>query len=65
MPPQQGVRRRDRGDLPQGRTANLVRSRRQLTSILVGESQPPSAKLTSQEAVPFDEVRDSFPLPPV
>ena len=63
MPPQQGVRRRDRGDLPQGRTANSVRSGRQPTAIFVRETQPTSTKLTPQEAVLFNQVRDCLPFP--
>ena len=65
MPPQQGVRRRDRGDLPQGRTADSVRSGGQPTAIVVRETQPTSAKLTPQEPVLFDQVRDGLPLPAV
>jgi hypothetical protein len=63
MPPQQGVWRRDRGDLPQARTADLVRSGRQPTAIFVRETQPTSTKLTPQEPVLFDQVRDCLPLP--
>ena len=65
MPPQQGVRRRDRGDLPQGRTADSVRSGGQPTAIFVRETQPTSTKLTPQEPVLFDQVRDCLPLPAV
>ena len=45
MPPQQSVRRHDRGDLLQGCRAHPVRVRRQATAIVVGETQPTSAKL--------------------
>ena len=65
MPTQQGIRRRDRRDLPQGRTADSVRSRRQPTAIVVRETQPTSTKLTPQEPVLFDQVRDCLPLPAV
>jgi hypothetical protein len=54
-----------RRDLPPGRAANSVRPRRQSTAIVVGETQPPSAKVTPQEPVLFDQVRDGVPLPPV
>ena len=57
MPPQQRVRRCDGGDLPQSRTAKSVRSGRQPTTVLVGEMQPTSTKLTPQEAVLLDQVR--------
>jgi CheY-like chemotaxis protein len=62
MPPQQGVRRRDRGDLPQGCTADSVRSRRQPTAIFVRQTQPTSTELTPQKPVLFDQVRDCLPL---
>ena len=54
MPPQQGVWCRDRGDLPQGRTADSVRSGRQAAAIVVGETQPTPTELTPQEPVLFD-----------
>jgi hypothetical protein len=65
MPPQQGVRRHDRGDLPQDRTADSIRSRCQPTAIVVGETQPTSTKLTPQESILLDEVRAGVPLPAV
>ena len=54
MPPEQGVWRRDRGDLPQGRTANSIRSGGEPTAIIVGETQPTSTKLPPQEPVLFE-----------
>ena len=65
MPPQQRVGRRDRDNIPQGRTAESVRSRRKSTAIVVREPQPTSTKLTPQESVFFDQVRDSVPLPAI
>jgi len=65
MPPQQRVGRRDRGNLPQGRTAESVRSRRKSTAIVVREPQPTCTKLTPQESVFFDQVRDRVPLPAI
>jgi len=65
MPPQQRVRRRDRRNLPQGLTADSVCSRRQPTAVFVRETQPTSTKLTPQEPVLFDQVRDCLPLPAV
>ena len=65
MPQQQGVRRGERGDLPQGRTADSGRSPRQPTAIVVRETQPTPTKLTPQEPVLFDQVRDCLPLPAV
>jgi hypothetical protein len=65
MPPQQGVRRRDCRDLPQRRAADSVRSRSQPTPIIVGKTEPTSTKLTPQEPVLFNQVRDDSPRPPV
>ena len=65
MPPQQGVRRRDCGDLPQGRTTDAVRSGGQPTAIVVRETQPTFTKLTAQKPVLFNQVCDGFPLPPI
>ena len=65
MPAQQGVRRRDRGDLPQDRTADSVCSGGQPPAIVVRETQSTSAKLTAQEPVLFHEVGDGLPLPAV
>ena len=65
MPPQQGVWRRDRGDLAQGPSADSVRSGPQPTAIVVRQTQPPSTKLTLQQSVLFNEIRDDLPLPPV
>jgi hypothetical protein len=58
VPPQQGVWRRDCGDLPQGRTADPVRAGGEPTTIVVREAQPTSAQLLPQEPVLFDQVRD-------
>jgi hypothetical protein len=55
MPPQQGVRRHDRGDLTQGRTADSVRSRGQPTTIVVRQTQSTSAKLTPEKSVLFGQ----------
>src|SRR5262245_52273096 len=49
VPPKQSVRRRNRGDLPQDRTADSVRSDSQPTAILVRETQPTPTKLTPQQ----------------
>jgi hypothetical protein len=40
VPPEQRVGRGDRGDLPQGRTADSVRSRGQPPAIVIDEPQP-------------------------
>jgi hypothetical protein len=60
MPAQQGVRRRDGGDLAQSRTADSVCSRRESTAIIDREAQPTPAKLTPQQPVLFDQVRDGL-----
>jgi hypothetical protein len=62
VPPKQGVRRRNRGDLPQDRTADSVRSGSQPTAILVRETQPTPTKLTPQKPVLFDQVHDGLPF---
>src|SRR5438552_1139223 len=62
MPPKQGVGRRDRGNLPQGRTADRVRSPGQPAPMVIREPQAPSAKLTPQDPILFDQVRDGLPL---
>jgi hypothetical protein len=58
MPPEQGVWGRDRGNLPQGRTAHAVRSRSQSSAIVVGEARSPGPKLAPQESVLFEQIRD-------
>jgi hypothetical protein len=65
MPPQQRVRRHDRGDLLQGCTADPVRARSQATAIVVGETQSTSAQLAPQKPVFLDEVTDCLALPTV
>jgi hypothetical protein len=65
MPPQQHIRRRDRGDLPQSRTADSERSGSQPTAIVVRDTQPTSTKLPPQEPVLFDQARDGVPLPAI
>jgi len=62
MPPQQGVWRRDRRNLPQDRTPDLVTSRGQPAAIVIGQPQPPIPKLTPQKPILFDQVRDGLPL---
>ena len=62
MPSQQGVRRCDRRDVPQGCTSDSVRSRSEPTAIVVRETQPTATKLTPQQAVLFDEVRNDLAL---
>jgi hypothetical protein len=62
MPAQQRVRRRDRSDLSQGRTADLVRPRGQSTAIVVRQSQSPVPELSTQEPVFFDQIRNRLPL---
>jgi hypothetical protein len=62
MPAQQRVRRRDRGDLAQNRTARAVRPRGQSSAIVIREAQPPPSKLAPQEPVFFDQICDRLPL---
>jgi hypothetical protein len=63
MPAQQGIRRRDRGDLPQGRTADPVSSGGQSSAIVISQTQSPVSELSTQEPVFFDQVADRLPLP--
>jgi hypothetical protein len=63
MPPQQRVRRRDCGDLPEDRPAHPVRTGGQLAAIVVSQAQPPRPKLAPQEPVFLDQVGDRLPLP--
>src|SRR5262249_42297131 len=60
MPAEQGVRRRNRGDLPERRPADSVRSRGQPTTVIVRETETTSTKLTPQEPVLFNQVRDDL-----
>jgi hypothetical protein len=62
VPPKQGVRRRNRGDLPQDRTADSVRSGSQPTAILVRETQPTPTNLMPQKPVLLDQIRDGLPF---
>jgi len=62
MPPEQRIGRRDRRDRLQGRTAQTVRPYSQPSTIHVGETRSAGPKLTPQETVLFDQVRDRFPL---
>jgi hypothetical protein len=65
MPAEQRIRRRDRCDLAQSRASDPVRPRGQSTAIVVGQAQPSGPKLTPQEPIFFNKVRDRFPLPAV
>ena len=62
MPPEQRVRRRDRGDLTQGRTAHAIRADGETTTLVVRKVQPSPTKLLSEYPVFFDEVREGVPL---
>jgi hypothetical protein len=54
MPPQQRVRRRNRGDLPKGRAADAERTGGQPAAIVASQAQPPGPQLARQEPVFFD-----------
>src|SRR5215468_8574517 len=62
MPPQERVRCRDRGDLPQGRPTYPVCPRRQSSAIVVAQMQSPGPNLTPQEPVLFDQITNRLPL---
>jgi len=63
MPAKQRVRRRDGGDLTEGRTAHAIRADGETTTLVVRNVQPSPANLVSQYPVFFDEVREGVPLP--
>jgi hypothetical protein len=58
MPPKQRIGRHTGGHLAQGTPTQPVRSRRQSSPAVIGETQPPPTQLPAQEAVFFDQVRD-------
>jgi hypothetical protein len=62
MPPEQSVRRRDRGDLAQGGTAYAVRVHAETTTLVVREAQPTPTNLLPQDPVFSDQVREGVPL---
>jgi hypothetical protein len=62
MPAQQGVRRRDRGDLPQSRSAYPVCSSGQPLAIGICQVRAPGSELAAQEPVFFDQVGNCLPL---
>jgi hypothetical protein len=64
MPAQQGVRRRSWRS-PAGPHDRVGALGRPATAIVVRETRPTSSKLTPQEPVLFDQVREGFPLPAV
>ena len=45
--------------------AHPIRSGGQPAAIVIGQTQPPGPKLTSQEPVLFDQVGDRLPLPAI
>jgi hypothetical protein len=66
VPPEQAVGRRDAGDLPQARTADSVRARRQSAATSIGETQPPSIELDAASAGSLRSgMRRGSPLPAV
>jgi hypothetical protein len=60
MPSQQRVRRYDRGHLSQSLTAQPERQGGQSPSVIIGEPQPPSAKLPTEETVLLHQIGDRF-----
>jgi hypothetical protein len=55
MPAQQGVGRRDGGELSQRCTAHPVCSSQPPSAIVVSQAQPPGPKLAPQKPVFFDQ----------
>ncbi len=65
MRAQQRVRRGDRGNFPQHRTAHTVRPCSQPSALVVAEAQSPGPKLAPQKPVLFNQVRQRLPLPAI
>lgn len=62
MPSQQRVGCHNRGHQPQPLTAQPECPGGQPPSVIIGESQPPSAKLPTEETVLFHQVNNRFPV---
>ena len=62
VPRQQGVRRHDRGDVPQDAASECLGFRRQSTALSVGEPQPSGPELFPQHAVLLLEIVDDIAL---
>ena len=62
MPPEQRVRRHNRGDLAQHLQAQSVRPRGELSAVIVREPQPLASKLSAQKAILSDQIADDLPL---
>jgi hypothetical protein len=61
---QERVRRRDGGDFTYGRTAYAVGPSRQSAAIVIRQMQATIPKLSTQESIFVDQVRDGLSLPP-
>jgi hypothetical protein len=57
MPPQNGVGCDDGGDLTQQPTAQPMPAPRQPASVLIGQPEAPSAQLSVEDSVLFDQIR--------
>ena len=62
MPRQQGVRRHNRGDVPQDAAAEGLGFRCQSSPLRVGESQPSGPELFAEDAVLLLEIVDDVAL---
>jgi hypothetical protein len=62
VPRQQGVRRHDRGDVPQDAAAEGLGSCRQSSALIVGEPQPSGAELFAENAVLLLKMVDGIAL---
>ena len=62
MPPENRVRRDDRGDLAQPSTTQPAPAYSQPTPLVIAQPQAPSPQLTSKDAILFDQIRQGLVL---
>ncbi|MCA1562820.1 MAG: hypothetical protein LC804_21975 [Acidobacteria bacterium] len=62
MPPENRVRRHDRGHLSQPRAPKPLSADRQPASLFIRQSEPPAAQLSQERSILFDQVRDNLLL---
>jgi len=62
VPPQEGVRRHDRGDLTQRSTSQPERAHGEPASVVIREAQASPTQLRAQDAILFNEVGERLAL---
>jgi hypothetical protein len=65
MPTQQRVRCDDRGDLPEGTSAQAVCPSRELAPVVVGQANASPTQLTPQHPILFHQIRKGIALPTI